>query len=533
MDLAGSTDVSHRTRLLAVLAADAVGFSRLMSLDAHSTVAALDAARAVFRTEVDSQAGRVIDMAGDSVLAVFETASSAVQAALTIQRQLGEQGAIVGDRPMRFRIGVHLGDVIEKHDGTVYGDGVNIAARLQGLADPGSVAISEAVRGAIKGRVRAGFEDLGEQQVKNIGDAVRAFRVAPVSDATNASAALPGSALSPAEAATVPAQLDTLPGIAVLPFTSPPDDAEQGLIADGLADDIIGTLASVRGLLVIARSSTFTYKGAGTDARTVGRELGVRYVVEGSLRVVAQRMRLNVRLIDCSTNGSLWSERFDAPVEDLFVVQDEIAAQIMNAARVTIDRSEAQASRRLDSRSLRAWQLRAQAMVHFHRWNRADMLEAIELSRRAIALAPDDAEGHANLSFCLWGASMGGWLPSGSAAIDEALQRSQRAINLDERLALGHISMATVMIALRRHDEAIDAAERAYELAPGDFSINHQLGQSLAYAGRYEEALPWFERAMRLSPKDPGCRRRSKSEPPRRSNIEPGVEADVVMVGCG
>jgi adenylate cyclase len=386
----------------------------------------------------------------------------------------------------------------------VYGDGVNIAARLQGLADPGSVAVSEAVRSTVKGRIAAGFDDLGEQQVKNIVDAVRAFRASPVSDSTNLRAASSGAAAPPAEAVSGPADLEGLPGIAVLPFTSPPGDAEQGLLADGLADDIIGSLASVRGLLVIARFSTIAYNGASTDVRTVGRELGVRYVVEGSLRVVAQRMRLNVRLIDCRTNSSLWSERFDAPVEDLFVVQDEITAQIMHAVRVTIDRSEAQASRRLDPQSLRAWQLRVQAMDRFHRWSRADMLEAIELSRRAVALAPDDADGQANLAFCLWGASMGGWLPSGRAAIEEALQRAQRAVNLDERLALGHNALATVMIALRRHEEAIDAIERAYELAPGDFTINHQRGQMLAYAGRYEESLQWFDRALRLSPKDRG-----------------------------
>jgi adenylate cyclase len=227
-------------------------------------------------------------------------------------------------------------------------------------------------------------------------------------------------------------------------------------------------------------------------------------LVEGSLRVMAQRMRLNVNLIDCRSNSSLWGERFDAPLEDLFVVQDEITAQIMNAVRVTIDQSEARASRKLDPQGLRAWQLRAQTADHYHRWNRIDMLKAIELSRRAVELAPDDAMGHAYLAGCLWAASVGGWLPAGLAGIEEALGLAQRAINLDERLALGHIVFAAVLIGLRRHDEAIAAAERAYELAPGDFSVNNQRGQTLAYAGHYEEALDWFDRALRLSPKDPG-----------------------------
>jgi adenylate cyclase len=364
MDSVGSTDTSTRTRLLAVLAADAVGYSRLMSLDDRGTLVALDAARAVFSLQVAGHDGRVIDMAGDSVLAVFETATAAVKAALAIQWQLAESAARDTDgnhthidRRMRFRIGVHLGDVIEKPDGTVYGDGVNIAARLQALAEPDSVTVSEPVRITVRGRVGASFQDLGEQQVKNIADPMRAFRVSPTSQPNTRTE--PSAAMVPPTARpSLLDDLDTQPGIAVLPFTSMTSDAEQTVFADGLTDDIIGSLASARGLLVIARSSTFTYKGSTADARTVGRELGVRYVVEGSLRVVAQRMRLNVRLIDCVSNSSLWSERFDAPLEDLFMVQDDVSAQIMNAVRVTIDQSEARASRKLNPQSLRAWQLR-------------------------------------------------------------------------------------------------------------------------------------------------------------------------------
>jgi adenylate cyclase len=494
MDTASPADATNRTRLLAVLAADAVGFSRLMSRDDHGTVTALDAARIVFSEHIALHDGRVIDMAGDSVLAVFETATAAVKAALAIQQQLGSMpgNAVPEDRRMRFRIGVHLGDVIEKADGSVYGDGVNIAARLQSLADPASVAVSEPVRSTVKGRLPAAFEDLGQQRAKNIADPLRAFRVTQAAAPPTAGHAPPAT------------DLDMLPGIAVLPFTCASGDAEHAVLADGLVDDIIGSLASVRGLLVIARSSTFTYKGSSADARTVGQELGVGYVVEGSLRVMAQRMRLNVNLIDCRSNSSLWSERFDAPIEDMFVVQDEITTQIVNAVRVTINRSEARASRKLDPRGLRAWQLRAQTADHYHRWNRIDMLKAIELSRRAVELAPDDAMGHAYLAGCLWAAAVGGWLPSGLAAIDEALRLARQAINLDETLAMGHTVMAAVLTGLRRHDEAIAAAERACELAPGDFMVNNQRGQTLAYAGRYDEALRWFDRALRLNPRDPG-----------------------------
>lgn len=500
-----TTDTSPRVRLLAVVAADAAGYSRLMALDDHGTVAALDAARIVFRLEIAAHAGRVVDMAGDSVLAVFENAIGAVKAALAIQRQLGEAAGNEADedRRLRFRIGVHLGDVIEKADGSVYGDGVNIAARLESLACPGGVTVSESVRGTVKGRVAAGFEDQGEQRVKNIADPVKVFRVLPVSAAPAAPAASALPATHASESSSTHADPDGQPSIAVLPFECAADSPEQADFAGGLADDIIGSLATVNGLVVIARSSTFTYKGRGVDARTVGRELAVRYVVEGTLRVMAQRIRLNVGLVDCRTTSSLWSERFDAPVEDLLVVQDEITARIMNSIRVTIDQSEARAIRKLTPQSLRAWQFRVQAADHFYHWNRVDMLQAIELSRRAIELAPDDAASHAYLATSLWAAAISGWMPSGRAAIEEALQMAQRSVNLNEALAIGHVVLASVLVGLRRYDEAIGAAERGLELAPGDFGATSQVGQTLAFAGRYEEALPYLDRALRLSPKDP------------------------------
>ena len=498
-------DTSTRVRLLAVLAADAVGYSRLMSLDDRGTLAALDAARAVFGKEIADHAGRVIDMVGDSVLAVFENATAAVQAALAIQHRLSEVVAnqIAEDRRMRFRIGVHLGDVIEKSDGSVYGNGVNIAARLESLAAPGGVAVSEQVRSTVKGRLEASFEDQGTQQVKNIADPVKVFAVLPKNGAVDGQDNRTAAWLPTADASYSEDGPDGQAGIAVLPFESTDHNAEQACFADGLAGDIIGSLATVRGLLVIARSSTFTYKGRGVDARTVGRELGVRYVVEGNLRVTAQRMRLHVTLVDCRSHGSLWSERFDSPVEDLFVVQDEITARIMNSIRVAIGQSEVRASRKLTPQGLRAWQLRVQAFDLFYRWNRAEMMQAIDMSRRAVEMEPDNASGYAMLATSLWAGAVSGWMPSGTAAIEEALQMTMRAVNLDEALAFAHNILASILIGLRRYDEAISAGERAYELAPGDSVAISQVGQTLAFAGRYEEALPYLDRALRLSPKDP------------------------------
>ena len=330
METVVALDTSPRVRLLAVLAADAVGYSRLMSFDDKGTVAALDAARAVFGAEIAGHSGRVIDMAGDSILAVFENATAAVQAALAIQYQLSvvADGDVPEDRRMRFRIGVHLGDVIQKSDGSVYGDGVNIAARLESLARPGGVAVSEPVRSTVRGRLEASFEDQGAQQVKNIADPVKVFAVSRKYAAVGAQAAPVAAPLPTPNASHAVDGPDAQPSIAVMPFERADNSGEQAGFADGLVDDIIGALATGRGLVVIARSSTSMYKDRSAEARTVGKELGVRYVVEGSLRVMAHRMRLNVTLVDCHTQGSLWNERFDAPVDDLFVVQDEITARM-------------------------------------------------------------------------------------------------------------------------------------------------------------------------------------------------------------
>src|SRR5450759_2248677 len=289
---------------------------RYGSLKFLRTVAALDAARAVFRTQIESNHGRVIDMAGDSVLAVFETATGAVSAALAVQQELNALSAHVSeDRRMRFRIGVHLGDVIEKSDGTVYGDGVNIAARLEGLAEVGGITISDAVQGAVRGKVTATFVDQGEQQVKNIPHPVRAFAVR-----TDGSTALK----PPLAIGEIDLSLPDKPSIAVLPFANLSGDPEQEYFTDGITEDIITELSRFHSLFVIARNSTFTYKGKAVDVRTVAKELGVRYVLEGSIRRAANRVRVTAQLIDALTGIHVWADRYDRVLEAIFAVQGEL-----------------------------------------------------------------------------------------------------------------------------------------------------------------------------------------------------------------
>ena len=315
-----------KQRLAAILAADAAGYSRLMAADERATVAALDAARAVFRRQIEANHGRVIDMAGDSVLAVFETATGAVTAALGVQQEIDASSSDVpDDRRMRFRIGVHLGDVIEKLDGSIYGDGVNIAARLEGLASPGGVMVSDAVQGAVRSKVSASFSDQGEQTVKNIAHPVRAFSVQAG-----------GTAPSPAaSSAGLPRERPSeKPSIIVLPFTNMSGAPEQEFFADGLTEDILTDLSRFRELFVISRNTSFKYKGQAVDVKKVARELGVRYVVEGSVRKSGNRVRITVQLIEAESDHHIWAERYDRDLEDIFAIQDEVTSSIV----ATLDR---------------------------------------------------------------------------------------------------------------------------------------------------------------------------------------------------
>ena len=375
-----------KQRLAAILAADVAGYSRLMAADERATVAALDAARKVFRSHIESSQGRVIDMAGDSVLAVFEIATGAVSAALAVQQQLKTLVAgVPEDRRMRFRIGVHLGDVIEKPDGTIYGDGVNIAARLEGLAEPGGITISDSVRIAVKGKLAASFEDRGEQAVKNIPDPVRTYRV-------RAQGATQGQAKPAAGAGEIDLSLPDKPSIAVLPFANMSGDPEQEYFTDGITEDILTELSRFHSLFVIARNSSFSYKGKSVDVRSVAKELGVRYVLEGSIRKSANRIRVTAQLIDALTGNHLWAEKYDRVLEDIFAVQEEVTRAIVAAIAPHIETSEMDRSRGARPGNLSAYEVAmrgwAAAQKAFGEGNRSSRDEAIQLAREALAIDP-------------------------------------------------------------------------------------------------------------------------------------------------
>ena len=487
------TEPELTQRLAAILAADVAGYSRLMSGDERTTVAALDAARAVFRQQIESSRGRVIDMAGDSVLAVFDTATGAVSAALAIQRQLATLCVgVPEDRCMRFRIGVHLGDVIEKADGTVYGDGVNIAARLEGLAEPGGITVSESIRTAVMGKVTVRFEDRGAQQVKNIAEPVRAYRVAPEASS------VPGP--TPAAGKPTP-PLPDKPSIAVLPFTNMSGDPEQEYFADGIAEDIITSLSRLSGFFVIARNSTFTYKGRAVDVKAISRELGVRYVLEGSVRKAGNRVRVTAQLIEGATGNHVWADRYDRDLADIFAVQDEITETIVGALEPQLQVAEIIRAQHKTPSSFDAWDLVLQAMDRISRFTDADSRAAITLLDSAIAIDPGYARAYAHKAWLTIWRAFQGWDPMGEA-ITTAGDSVAKGRQFDADEPWVYVARTMVCVATRNGVEGVAAGRKAVELNP-NFAYGYSfLGVALACTGDGEAALAAVDRAVRLSPRD-------------------------------
>jgi len=483
-----------KQRLTAIFAADAVGYSRLMAIDDRATVAALDAARAVFRAQIESNHGRVIDMAGDSVLAVFETAAGAVIAAIAVQRDLSvsSEGA-PQDRQMHFRIGVHLGDVIEKADGTVYGDGVNIAARLQALAEPAGIVVSDAVHGAVRGRVGAEFVDRGEQEVKNIAHPVRAFRVAP--------ARLSADGVAATLSSSAPAlRLPDKPSLAVLPFVNMSGDPEQEYFADGITEDIITDVSKVSGLFVIARNSSFAFKRRNVDIKYVGRKLGVRHVLEGSVRKAGTRVRINVQLIDAESGGHVWADRYDRDVEDIFLVQDEVSRKVVQMLEVTLTKSERARWPGRGKVNAEAYDYLIRGRSCLLNFNAAALIEGRAMLERAIAIDAGLAQAYAYLALACVYEYVNAWNGRTASHLEQALALARKAHEVEPFEPMSHHAMAVALMMLRRLDEAESAARRAIELDP-NFSLSHgALGNVLHFTGRHEQALESLERALRLDP---------------------------------
>jgi adenylate cyclase len=488
------TDPILKQRLAAILVADVAGYSRLMAADEPGTVAELDAARAVFRALIDSNHGRIVDMAGDSVLAVFDTASGALTATLAVQQALERAAtSLPEERRMRFRIGVHLGDVFEKADGTVYGDGVNVAARLQGLAEPGGIAVSDTIQNTQRGRREMVFDDLGEHEVKNLAHPVRAYRVRPAPPGTTSPAPRPRAALA----------LPDKPSIAVLPFDNMSGDPAQESLADGIVESITATLSRIREFFVIARNSAFLYKGRAVDVQQVGRELGVRYVLEGSVQKAGSRLRITVQLIDTATGIHVWADRVDGTLEDVFDLQDRITERVAGALQPSIRLAEIERARRKRPQDLGAYDYTMRAMPLVWVLERSASEEARALLAQALAIDSTYPLALALAGWCHAQGSVYGWTEDIAGARREALAHAERAADLGSDDPLILAILGAVHTLLRNIGTARVMLERAVTLDPNAAWAWSRLGWVENYSDRPERAVPHFQRALRLSPLDP------------------------------
>ena len=469
-------------RLAAILAADVVGYSRLMQSDEAGTLAALKARRTeVLQPIVSRHRGRIVKLMGDGVLVEFASAVDAVECA--VQLQVAMEAANAGlsqDRQIVLRVGVNLGDVmVEGSD--LYGDGVNIASRLEALADPGSVFLSETVCNHVKGKVHVGFEDLGELTLKNMAEPVRVYKVAGPA----AERAAPHKSDQPSKVSIV-----------VLPFTNISGDPEQEYFSDGISEDIITDLSKISALSVVSRNSAFMYKGKHIDLPKVSRELKVSHVLEGSVRKAAGRVRVNAQLIDGVSNEHVWAERYDRDLNDIFALQDEISEAIVKALRLKLLPKEKMAIERRGTNNLDAYELYLIARQYYatcNYGNRQGHEAIIRLCRSATAIDPNYARAWAlmaieqmNLRF------------SGGTVGQSGLEAAERALALDKNLAEAHAARAWALTESGRYDEASDEIEAAIRLDPDSYEVNRESGRLRYRQRRFEDAIRYFEKAAGL-----------------------------------
>ncbi len=480
-------------RLTTILATDVVGYSRLMAADEAGTLASLKALRKeLIEPKTVEYHGRVVKLMGDGTLMEFGSVVDAVNFAVDVQKVMARRNADVPeDQRITYRIGINIGDIIVEGE-DIYGDGVNVAARLEGLADPGGICVSRTVFNHVKGKVEVGFEDLGEQEVKNIPEPVRVYRW------TDAAAdPMPGTA-----GAEGVLPLPDKPSIAVLPFTNMSGDPEQEYFSDGITEDIITALSRLRWFLVIARNSTFVYKGRSVDVTEVGRELGVRYVLEGSVRKAGNRVRVAAQLVDATTGAHHWAQNFDRDLDDIFELQDDITQSVTAAIEPKLVAAEGARSRSRSPQDLNAWELVAHAMDHYGRMTKSESETAIKLLRSAVRRYPDYGPAHSLLAFALLLSDHMGLMPDGDD-YNDAAELARRAAQLDNEDPWAHLALGYLALTNRRTDEALRAYKKALELNPNFTTAHGFLGWALAVDGQSDEAIPYLEMALRLSPHDP------------------------------
>ncbi len=481
-------------RLAAILAADVVGYSRLMGEDETGTLERLKSLRKeLVKPKITERKGRIVKLMGDGLLAEFPSVVEAVQCAVDIQQSMNEREAdMPEERLIGLRIGVNLGDIIVEGS-DIYGDGVNVAARLEGLAEPGGACISGKVYEEVKNKLSIAFEDLGEQKVKNIPEPVRVYRW---TDAT--AEPMPGTA--GAEGAL---PLPDKPSIAVLPFDNMSGDPEQEYLADGISEDLITALSKIRWFFVIARNSTFTYKNRAVDVTRVAKDLGVRYVLEGSVRKGGNRVRITAQLIDATTGQHVWAERYDREFADIFALQDEMALTIVGAIEPELSAAERERAARKAPENLDAWETYQRGLWHLWTFLEEDNAEACGLFQRARELDRKFAPAYAHEAYSHYVTVVMGWTVDPDASLAAGMTAAKKALAIDDKDAVAYFALGRVQTMLGEHDSAIAALETSLALNPSFAQANHGLGMAQALAGQLDEAIDSFGRAERLSPRDP------------------------------
>ena len=478
-------------RLAAILAADVAGYSRLMGTDEAGTLARLKAHRAeLIEPTIAEHGGRIVKLMGDGTLVEFTSVVEAVACAVAIQRGMAERNApMAQDRRIVLRIGINLGDVIVEGE-DIYGDGVNVAARLEGLAEPGGIYVSGDVYRQVHNKLDLGFEDLGEREVKNIAEPVRVYRLE--AGATRAS--------EPAEATG--GAMMARPAVAVLPFTNMSGDPEQEYFSDGLTEDLITALTAWRSFPVIARNSTFTYKNRAVDVKQVARDLGARYVVEGSVRKTGNRVRISAQFIDGETGHHVWAEKYDRQLDDIFVLQDEISQRITGTIVPALAQAELKRSAAKRPADLTAWDYYLRGMAFIHEFTKAGNAKARRMFERAMEVDRDYSEAYTGLSLSHHRDVLLQCSDDRERSIAKALDAARRAVALDGASFAAHQVLSTAHIWRNEHDLALAEARLAVELNPNDAISLHALGNKSDLAGD-PEGIPRMIRAQQLNPQDP------------------------------
>ena len=481
------TQDGSKRKLAAILSADVKGYSLLLADDESFTIKTLKEYREMMSYCIGQHNGRVVDSPGDNLLAEFSSAVDAVQCAMEIQKKLKKENErLVVDKRLNFRIGVNIGDIVQDGD-HIYGSGVNVAARIEGIADPGGICLSRSAYNQVKEKLDFTFEYVGEHEVKNIKEPVSVYKVLMDSE-------------SPKPLVDEPLELPDKPSIAVLPFVNMSGDPSQEYFSDGLTEQIINGICKVSNLFVIARNSSFAYKGRSVNIRKVGKELGVRYILEGSLQKAGDRVRITVQLIDTTTGYHLWSENYDHDLSDIFALQDEITLKIINAMQIKLTMGEQARLWEGQTTSIQAYDMHMRGSECFFRYNEKDNKQAQQFYKEAINIDENFALAYAMLGATHIFDLLFRWSESPIQSFEQAEKCAEKTLALNDSLDLAYLASGFIKLFKRQHDEAINDGQRAITLNPNGAEAHALFGYILNMSGETDLAINYLKRAFRLNP---------------------------------